>query len=158
MKTLFCCVLSILIYKTSTGQDNFYSQSYGNPSNPAILFLHGGPGYNAFSFEFSTAEALAENGFYVIVYDQRGCGRTKTDTNSSFTFQESFNDLNLIYNKYNLEKATLIGHSFGGTVGMLFSEKFPEKVENLILVGSPISYQMTFKNIIVRCKKIYTRL
>jgi hypothetical protein len=32
----------------------------------------GGPGYNCAGFEVSTAQELANNGFYVIVYDRRG--------------------------------------------------------------------------------------
>jgi len=155
MKTSILNLLAILIWQVSAGQDKFYAKEYGNADNPAIIYLHGGPGYNSFSFEFSTAQNLADNGFFVIVYDQRGCGRTKPDANSLFTFNEAFEDLKGIYKKYNLKKASLIGHSFGGTLGILFSEKYPEKIQNLILVGSPLSYQMTFKNIISKCKKIY---
>ena len=156
MKTIILNLLFVLFVQISYGQDNFYTKTYGNVSNPAIIFLHGGPGYNAFSFEFSTAQELSDNGFYVIVYDQRGCGRTKSDTNSLYTFEEAFADLNNIYTKHNVKTATLIGHSFGGSLGILYANNYPEKVENLILVGSPLSYQMTFKHIISRCKKIYT--
>ena len=156
MKIVILNLLFVLFGQILFGQDHLYTKEYGNSNNPAIIFLHGGPGYNAFSFEFSTAQELADNGFYVIVYDQRGCGRTKPETNSRYTFNEAFEDLNSIYKTHNLKTASLIGHSFGGTVGILFSNKYPEKVEHLILVGSPLSYQMTFKNIIVRCKKIYS--
>lgn len=156
MKTLILHLIFVLFCQISYGQDSFYNKAYGNVSNPAIIFLHGGPGYNAFSFEFSTAQELADNGFYVIVYDQRGCGRTKSDTNSLYTFEEAFADLDNIYIKHNVKTATLIGHSFGGTLGVLYANNSPEKVESLILVGSPLSYQMTFKHIITKCKKIYS--
>lgn len=156
MKAFILHLIFVLFCQLSYGQDSFYNKAYGNVSNPAIIFLHGGPGYNAFSFEISTAQELADNGFYVIVYDQRGCGRTKSDTNSQYTFEEAFADLNNIYTKYNVKTATLIGHSFGGTLGILYANNYPEKVENLILVGSPLSYQMTFKHIISKCKKIYS--
>jgi proline iminopeptidase len=156
IKIIILNLLLVLFCQISYGQDNFYSNAYGTVDDPAIIFLHGGPGYNSFSFEFSTAQELANNGFHVIVYDQRGSGRTEKDTTSKFNFTEAFEDLNLIYNKYKIEKATLVGHSFGGTLAILFSNNYPAKVENLILTGSPLSYQMTFKNIISRCKKIYT--
>ena len=156
MKTIFLSIFLIVATQLSFGQNKFYSKAYGDSTNKAIIFLHGGPGYNAVSFEFSTAQKLADNGFYVIVYDQRGCGRTKPDTNSIYTFKEAFEDLLNIYNKYNVKSATLIGHSFGGTIGILFSKSYPEKVANLILLSSPLSYQMTFKSIISKCRKIYT--
>ena len=157
MKTSLLSLIILFAIQLVFGQSDFYSKSYGDSKNKAIIFLHGGPGYNAVSFELSTAQKLADNGFYVIVYDQRGCGRTKTDTNSIYTFKEAYVDLNNIYKKYNLKTATLIGHSFGGTLGILFSKNYPEKVDNLILLSSPLSYQMTFKGIISKCKDIYTK-
>ncbi len=156
MKTLLLHLIFMVFGHISYGQDSFYTTANGNVNNPAIIFLHGGPGYNSFSFEFSTAQELADHGYYVIVYDQRGCGRTKSNSNSQFSFEEAFADLNNIYIKHNIKSATLIGHSFGGTLGILYANNFPENVDNLILVGSPLSYQMTFKHIISKCKKIYT--
>jgi len=37
----------------------------------------------------------------------------------------------------NLERFTLIGHSMGGTVSYLFSETFPERVDQLIVEDTP---------------------
>jgi proline iminopeptidase len=134
------------------GQDAIYSKAYGDQKNPAIIFLHGGPGYNSVSFEYSTANVLADKGFYVVVFDQRGCGRSKVDSTSKFTLQEAYDDLNNIYKKFKLKTATLIGHSWGGTLGIMFANTYPEKVKNLILTGSPLSYQRTFKGILAECK------
>ncbi len=145
-----------LMATTTEAQEGLYSKAYGNPENPGIVFLHGGPGYNAVSFEFTTAQVLADKGFYVVVYDQRGCGRTKTADAPQYTFEEAFNDLLSLYDTYHLKTATLVGHSFGGTLGILFAKQYPEKVSHLVLVGSPLSYQMTFKHIISKSKAIYT--
>lgn len=54
-----------------------YSAAYGKASDPAVIFLHGGPGYNSLDFEVTTAQKLADQGFYVIVYDRRGEGRSR---------------------------------------------------------------------------------
>ena len=158
MKTRILGIILLVMAQTAIAQNisNFYTQAYGDAKNPAIIFLHGGPGYNAVSFEVSTAQTLAAQGFYVVVYDQRGSGRTKKDSTSKFTFSEAFDDLNAIYAKYKLTTATLIGHSYGGTLGMLFANAYPEKVSSLIMVSAPLSFQQTFRNIIARCRKIYT--
>ncbi len=147
---LIAIILTALVGHSQT----IYSKAYGDPSHEALIFLHGGPGYNAIGFEATTASILADNGFYVVVYDRRGEGRS-LDANAKFTFQETFDDLNGIYEKYHLTKATLIGHSFGGIVGTLFAEKNPSKVHALVLVGAPVSLQETFTNIISRSKTIY---
>lgn len=154
MKNLF--IISLLLVNHYVLCQNIEVQTFGNKEGKPIIFLHGGPGYNSVSFEKSTAQELAKKGFYVISYDRRGEGRNKK-LKSEFTFNQTFEDLNGIYKSYNLKKASLIGHSFGGVVATLFSEKYPNKVNSLILVGTPISLQETFKNIISKSKEIYLK-
>jgi proline iminopeptidase len=128
---------------------------YGQSENPAIIFIHGGPRGNSTLFEGTTAEKLAEKGFYVIVYDRRGEGRS-TDTTATFTFQEAIEGLNNLYKKYNIKKANVIAHSFGGLVGTLFTEQNPEKVNSLTLTGALFSQQETYDHILETTKKIYS--
>ena len=133
---------------------NIYLKTFGKSTLPAMIFLHGGPGYNSANFEYTTAQKLADAGFFVIVYDRRGEGRSP-DAKAAFTFEETFQDLNRIYNQYKLKQATLLGHSFGGVVATLFAERYPQKVQALVLVGAPVALQETFRTILKRVKKIY---
>jgi len=144
----------LLLATTLANGQNIYTTSFGSSLDKPIIFLHGGPGYNCVNFESTTAQQLADKGYYVIVYDRRGEGRSK-DPNAKFTFKETFEDLNSIYQQNNLTKATLIGHSFGGIVATLFAEANPNKVQSIILVGAPVSLQSTFKNILTKSKSIY---
>lgn len=152
MKTI--CILIFIILTSNLFSQSLHIKSYGENKSNALIFLHGGPGYNSASFEATTAQKLADENFFVIVYDRRGEGRSN-DAGAKFTFEETFNDLINIYEQYGLTSASLIGHSFGGVVGTLFTEKYPEKVNALILVGAPVSLQETFKSIIDRTRKIY---
>jgi len=150
--------LLLLAFISSTivvNAQTIYSKAFGNPNDIPIIYLHGGPGYNSVGFETTTAQNLSGNGFYVITYDRRGEGRSP-DKNAQFTFNETFDDLNLIYDEFNLKSATLIGHSFGGVVATLFAEKHPDKTKALILVGAPLSIQETLSTILVSSKSIYS--
>ncbi len=147
-------LLTFLLFATFIKAQAIYSKAFGDNKNEAIIFLHGGPGYNCASFEVTTAQKLANKGFYVIVYDRRGEGRSK-DATAAYTFNQTFNDLNDIYTEYNLSKAVLLGHSFGGIVATLFAEKYPNKVKAIGYIGAPVSLQSSFKNIIYRVRKIY---
>ena len=147
-------LFTLLAVTFFTNAQEIYTKTFGNSKNKPIIFLHGGPGYNSVSFEATTAQKLADAGFYVIVYDRRGEGRSE-DKNTKFTFQETFNDLNAIYKKYGLKKANLIGHSFGGIIATLFAEKFPKSIKSIILVSAPVSLQETFRTILKRTKSIY---
>ncbi|MBI1193560.1 MAG: alpha/beta fold hydrolase [Bacteroidetes bacterium] len=129
-----------------------YQRSFGNPTQPAVIYLHGGPGYNCSVFEATAAQALADEGFFVLVYDRRGEGRSGTE--AAYTFEETLVDLNLLLEEHNITQATLLGHSFGGVVGLLFADRHPEKVSALVLVGAPIALQETFRTII---KNVRTR-
>lgn len=150
---LFCSIISFII--NAQTNHTIYSKSYGQSENPAILFIHGGPRGNSTLFEGTTAQKLAEKRFHVIVYDRRGEGRS-IDTTATFTYQEAIKDLIELYKNYNIKKATIIAHSFGGLVGTLFTEQNPEKVNSLILAGALFSQQETYDHILKTSKKNYT--
>jgi proline iminopeptidase len=157
MRLILSCILFLLINASAFAQqDNLYSAAYGNPASPAIIFIHGGPGYNAFTFEASTARALAAKGYYVIVYDQRGCGRSKQVT-GSYNRSEAVQDLFNIYQKYNLKSAALLGHSWGGTVAAWFALDKPGMVQKIILCGAPLDYQLTLRTIIAHARARYEK-
>ena len=153
MKTFITTTIFLLATMVALGQ-SIYIKTFGSSKEKPVIFLHGGPGYNCANFEATTAQQLADEGFFVIVYDRRGEGRSK-DLSAKFTFNETFDDLQSIYKEYSLINATLIGHSFGGIVATLFAEINPEQVQSIILVGAPVSLQATFRNILVRSKSIY---
>lgn len=150
MKVLFSLLFMIgsMFFKAQ----NLYSKAYGEPKNPPVIFIHGGPGGNATLFEGTTAQKLADKGFYVIVYDRRGEGRSK-DENATMTFKESFEDLKGIYSAYNIKKANIIAHSFGGIIGTLFTAQFPEKVKSLTLAGALFTQQETYYHILKKAKE-----
>lgn len=131
-----------------------YLKAYGSSANPPIIFIHGGPRGNATLFEGTTAQELAKQGFYVIVYDRRGEGRS-IDTTATFTYQEAIDDLNELYKTYNIKKANIIAHSFGGLVGTLYAAQNPEKVNSLILAGALFSQQETYDHILKTTKEFY---
>lgn len=153
MKNAILLILISLVTVPIFAQ-KLYIQSFGKPTDPAIIFLHGGPGYNASNFEVTTAQKLANKGFYVVVYDRRGEGRSE-DANAMFTFEQTMEDLSHIYKKSRLKKAILMGHSFGGIVATRYAQKYPKKVQALILVGAPIAMQETFQTIVQKATAIY---
>lgn len=152
MKSFFLSLF--LIFSFFAKGQNLYIKTYGNEENKPIIFIHGGPSGNATLFEGTTAQKLADQGFYVIAYDRRGEGRS-TDSNAKFTYEEAFQDLNSIYTKYHLKKAVILGHSFGGLVATLYTNKYPKNVSALVLAGALFSQQETYDHILNTLKKKY---
>ena len=146
--------LLLLLVASQTYAQDLYVKTFGNSTATPIIYLHGGPGYNSAHFEATTAEALATKGFFVILYDRRGEGRSEKMM-ANFTFQETLTDLDSLYQAYQLEEAILIGHSFGGIVATLFADKYPAKIKQVVLLSAPIIMQDVFKTIIEKSEKIY---
>ncbi|MEZ0369142.1 MAG: alpha/beta fold hydrolase [Candidatus Sericytochromatia bacterium] len=132
-----------------------YSTAYGKSSDPAVIFLHGGPGYNSLVFEATTAEALARQGFYVIVYDRRGEGRSRELQDNLYTFAEAIDDIEALYGKYHLTRASLLGHSFGGSLALKFALAHPAQVRQLVWIGSPLAYPRLLTTIQAHCRERY---
>lgn len=156
MKRIIFLIFILIAFALNAQTSTIYSKTYGKNTNPAVIFIHGGPSGNATLFEVTTAQKLADKGFYVIAYDRRGEGRS-IDSTATFTYEEAIRDLNGIYKLYNIKKANLIAHSFGGLVGTIFTEQNPEKVNALVLAGALFSQQETYDHILNTTKAIYKK-
>lgn len=84
---------------------------------PCLIFIHGGPGLNAGVLEYLIEhERIFDTLEYdIVLYDQRGCGRSKNPAGNSVFHQDNLIDLQELYEllikKY--EIAGIIGHSYG---------------------------------------------
>lgn len=67
----------------------------------------------------------------VYMLDQRNHGRSPFS--DSHTYNDLRDDLEEFFDKHQIEKAILLGHSMGGKVAMWFAADFPEKVEKLVV-------------------------
>lgn len=147
-------LLTLICYGVSTSAQSLYIKTFGKPGSTPLIFIHGGPAGSAVHFEATTAQKLADKGFYVIVYDRRGECRS-VDANAALTYEEAFTDLNNIYRQYKLTKANLVGFSFGGLVTTLFAEKYPEKVQAIVLCSALFAQQATYDHILDTVTRIY---
>lgn len=145
--------LSFSLPSNCWSQD-LYSRSFGKETDEPIIFLHGGPGSSSVFFEATTAKLLAEKGFFVIIYDRRGEGRS-ADNNARMDFNEAFGDLKTIYQHYKLEKASLLAFSFGGLIATQFARKHPDMVRSLVLCSALISQQKSYDTILRSARVIY---
>lgn len=153
MHGLFVLAIALHLLSYSFGQE-IYVRTFGEPTATPIIFLHGGPGYNCSTFEVTTAQKLADEGYFVVAYDRRGEGRS--GEKADFTFAQTHSDLLGIMDSLQLKSAHLMGHSFGGMVAVTFAEKHKDRVQSILLVGAPVSLQESFKTIINSCEKLYT--
>jgi proline iminopeptidase len=130
---------------------DLFTKTLGDPKNPAIVYVHGGPGGNGTMFEDTIAQTLVDKGFYAVSYDQRGSGRSPKGEAKDFTVAKFVDDLDDVIFTLGLEKPVLIGHSWGGTVSMRYQDAHPDKIAGTVLVDHPIDFPDSLMNIQDRC-------
>lgn len=125
--------------------NGLYVNTFGNQTNQALLFIHGGPGYNSYDFEVTTAQKLSDHGFFVVVYDQRGQGRSSNADVSAFTYKQYADDIKSIIDQLHLVRPILLGHSHGGPIAIKFESYYPNIVEKIILISAPIRFEINMR-------------
>lgn len=109
---------------------------YGNSTGDTLVFLHG------WGQNIEMMKKLADyfkNDYTILIVDLPGFGLSSEPTYSWSVYDYA----NAIYNlsKYlNLKKVSLIGHSFGGKISLVYASKYP--IEKLVLFASPFKKEV----------------
>ncbi len=101
-----------------------------------VVLLSGGPGHAGDYLE-PVFEHIAAIGM-AILPDQRGTGRSVIERldESTITLGKAVDDLERLRQARGLSRWTLLGHSWGGMLAMAYTAAHPDKVSELVLVGS----------------------
>lgn len=97
---------------------------------PVILIPGAICDYRSWSYQ---TEEFAQF-FRVISLSRRYQFPEKYPKGGSSSIADNCTDLLELFRHLNLEKATLVGHSYGGYIALAFAEKYPEKVNKLVLI------------------------
>jgi pimeloyl-ACP methyl ester carboxylesterase len=120
-------------------QVEIYTESFGNPKNPAVLLIMGAmSSLDWWDEEF--CERLAEQGRFVIRYDHRDLGESTVyqPGTSNYTITDLADDAIGVLDAYTIEKAHITGMSLGGMIGQIMAVKHPERVLSLSIIASSV--------------------
>ena len=107
---------------------------WGEPDAPPILAVHGGLDLAA-TFDL-LAPRLADQGWRVISFDQRGHG--DSDHAGLYSWEADLRDALSVMNTVSRAPMPVIGHSKGGSLMIHFADAMPHRVSHLInLEGMP---------------------
>jgi proline-specific peptidase len=104
-----------------------------------LLCLHGGPGANW--LHLKPYEALADER-RVVFYDQLGAGNsavTEPHDPAMWTPELYVEEVDAVRAGLGLERVHILGHSWGGMLGMQYAAGRPEGLVSLIVESSPAS-------------------
>nr|CAH7740696.1 unnamed protein product [Callosobruchus chinensis] len=117
--------------------DTLPVKTWGKEDNPAIFCFHGILD-NAGAFD--RLISLLPKTFYYIAVDLPGHGRS-----SHFPAHLPIHTINYILaykalkEYFKLDKFTIMGHSYGGQIGFLYAQMYPQHVERVVLLDAIIS-------------------
>ena len=109
---------------------------YGiNNAQPLVLLPCNGADMNGFND--NVLPELAKH-YKCICVSPRGTGRSGRGT-GKLTFEIEADDLKILLDKLGIEKTYIFGFSDGGNLGLVFTDRYPERVSKLAIMGSNIN-------------------
>jgi pimeloyl-ACP methyl ester carboxylesterase len=120
-----------------TADHHLYWERYGHRSDRLVLLLHHGLGStDAWSRQI---DDLVEAGWQVLVYDRWGYGQSdaRPEFENHFLDSDAQEAVQLL-DSFGFEKISLIGHSDGGTIGLMLAADHPQLIEKLVVVAAHI--------------------
>jgi proline iminopeptidase len=122
-----------------TGDGNLvYWEVCGNPSGKVALVVHGGPGSGCSP---RVRTAFDPTQFRIVLFDQRGCGRSRphasapTTDLSRNTTAHLLQDMEQLREHLGIDRWLLYGGSWGSTLILAYAERHPHRVSEIVISG-----------------------
>jgi pimeloyl-ACP methyl ester carboxylesterase len=113
-------------------QTNYLEAGSGSP----VLLIHGsGPGVTAYANWRLVLPALAER-FHVLAPDMAGFGFSERPEKGDYGVEMWTDQVVGFMDALDLDRAHIVGNSFGGAIALRLAARYPERVGRLVLMGS----------------------
>jgi pimeloyl-ACP methyl ester carboxylesterase len=122
-------------------------KDYGKKDSEAIVYLHGW-GQNIEMME-PIANPFEKNNRIVII-DLPGFGKSE-EPKTSWTLEDYVTMIHKLLKELKINNPNIIGHSFGGKLGILYASKYSTK--RLVLLASPFKVEFKKQPLKVRVYK-----
>jgi proline iminopeptidase len=110
-----------------------YVEQCGNPSGIPVVVLHGGPGGGCSP---AMRRYFDPTAYRIVLFDQRGCGRSRPHASvENNTTWHLIRDIELIRERFGIEKWVVFGGSWGATLSLLYAQSHPDRAAQLVLRG-----------------------
>lgn len=136
------------VQKTVTIEGNRYCY-WDKGSGPAILLLHGLGGSN-YDWRY-VYEPLVAAGYRVIALEMLGVGYSDKPEGADYSIHEQARRTSLFLKALGIEKAHVVGSSFGGGIGLGLAVRSAEQVDRLVVLnGAGLPQRIPFHVAVLR--------
>ncbi|OOF20912.1 prolyl aminopeptidase [Salinivibrio sp. IB574] len=115
---------------------SIYWEEVGHPEGTPAIYLHGGPGSGCGP---GARRNFDPEAYRAILFDQRGCGRSlplmsEPDADlSTNTTDHLIADIEALREHLNIDNWVVVGGSWGVTLGLVYAQRYPERVRAMVL-------------------------
>jgi pimeloyl-ACP methyl ester carboxylesterase len=118
----------------TVGGVRVHYQEAGPPDAPPVILIHG---FTASTLVWSEVLLpIAEAGFRVIATDLLGFGFSEKPPDGEYTIEAHARRIIGLMDELGIERATLVGSSYGGAIAATCALDYALRVERLVLVGA----------------------
>lgn len=128
----------LLQAKQLSTNDGFqlHYEEFGNPSGIPAVFLHGGPGAGCTQ---RMAQLFDPERYHIVLFDQRGCGRSKLrdqgakeqlEANTTWDLVE---DIERLRRHLNFDKWVIGGGSWGTCLALAYASRHQDRILGMVL-------------------------
>ncbi len=113
-----------------------YWECCGNPAGKPALYLHGGPGSGCMPGQ---RRFFDPDAYRIVLFDQRGAGRSRplaSEPDADLTTNTTAHliaDIEALRRHQGVERFTILGLSWGTTLGLAYAQAHRERVAALVL-------------------------
>ena len=115
---------------------SLYWEVCGHPEGKPAVVLHGGPGSGANSSWIGLFDPAV---YRIVLFDQRGCGRSTpstartVDALNANTTRHLIADIEMLRKHLLIERWLVLGASWGSVLGLAYAQRHPRSVSELVL-------------------------
>ena len=121
-----------------SGGDLLYWEVCGNTSGKPALVLHGGPGSGCTPWH---RRLFDPSRYRIVLFDQRGCGRSRPHASSpetslaGNTTDNLIADIEQLRSHLGISQWLVLGGSWGSALALAYAQEHPQSVSELVLFG-----------------------
>ncbi len=120
---------------TVDDSQELYWECSGNPDGRPAVYLHGGPGSGCSPHDRRYFDPAI---YKIILTDQRGCGLSRPHVGEIGDLEVNttahlIQDLERLRKHLGIDRWTVLGVSWGSTLGLAYAQAFPHRVASLVL-------------------------
>ena len=112
------------------GDSKIWTEITGSQKDKFAILCNGGAGLCDYLLPVSQ---MIDDGYTVIRFEQRGCGRSSKD--GQYDIDTIISDLEAIREFYGVESWVVGGHSWGAVLSLLYSLSHPDRVDSFLFIA-----------------------